>query len=246
MRVDLGTDAVNGRALADLLRERLQGSGQVGVATVSVGELHRTLIPYPTCREELGFATKAEYDLALLCLLEEAEVVEITETALADAVREELESPEPGLAFLEDFAASSLEIRFPPKSEDDGEGASAPPRPVDAPPPEERGNRIDATSGEWLAALEEPAEASAAMGPDPDGRAEEASADDARAAAATETAPRCRGCDGELPLREGVRYCPHCGADQQVVRCGRCGEPLETDWKYCPRCGGAANGSGEG
>lgn len=260
-------DALDGRSLAELLRERLEGTGPGGVTTVSVAELHRALIPYPSCREALGFATKAEYDLALLRLLEDAEVVEIAEAALAEAVREELESPEPGLAFLKDFAASPLEIRLAPKregdredageddreddreevGEGDGEDASGP-RPPDAETAEEGRAGLDASSSAWLAALEEPAAAPPGRdaGTEPDRPLEDAPADEARVDAATEPAARCRSCDGELPLREGVRYCPHCGADQEVVRCGRCGEVLETDWKYCPRCGGAVDGSREG
>lgn len=47
----------------------------------------------------------------------------------------------------------------------------------------------------------------------------------------------CRSCGHELPDREGVRFCPHCGADQRTPRCSRCQEPQERGWRYCPFCG---------
>lgn len=258
-----GAGAVRGRDLAALLVRRLRESGQEEEASISVAELHRTLIPYAACRDEVGFATKAEYDLALLHLLRDAEVVRITEPRLTEAVKKELKSPEPGLAFLKDFAASPLEIRMPggedrpPGREDrppagqeraDGDGAG---RTAPEPDPEER----VPSAGEWLASLEQPAEgASRGDAPgdadaSPERRQPEAAPPEAAPPepdAATEPAippARCRECDAELPRRPGVRYCPHCGADQTVRRCRGCGERLESGWKYCPRCGAAVEGS---
>ena len=61
----------------------------------------------------------------------------------------------------------------------------------------------------------------------------------ASAETGTESTPECWDCDIPLPLREGVRYCPRCGADQEVPRCPDCGELVEADWSYCSRCGRA-------
>jgi predicted RNA-binding Zn-ribbon protein involved in translation (DUF1610 family) len=47
----------------------------------------------------------------------------------------------------------------------------------------------------------------------------------------------CWACTKALPTRDGVRFCPHCGADQEVPRCSACGDRLEPDWTFCPRCG---------
>jgi len=55
-------------------------------------------------------------------------------------------------------------------------------------------------------------------------------------------APRgvaCCSCVAPLPIREGVRFCPHCGVDQQAARCTSCGDRLEPGWFFCPRCGRA-------
>lgn len=44
----------------------------------------------------------------------------------------------------------------------------------------------------------------------------------------------CPECEGEI--REGQRFCPHCGSELLAV-CPDCGAPKEKDWKFCPECG---------
>jgi hypothetical protein len=39
-----------------------------------------------------------------------------------------------------------------------------------------------------------------------------------------------------------VRFCPHCGQDLSVLRCGACSAELEPGWKFCVACGRAASG----
>ena len=96
--------------LFNLLRERMAGDDLGFDESVTIAELHKRLLPYHACREIFQFATKAEYDLELLRLLADRDRVEVSETALADAVLEESRQVEPGLGFLQRFAAS--EIRF--------------------------------------------------------------------------------------------------------------------------------------
>ena len=55
--------------LADLLARRLVEEGHSLDGPIAMAELQQRLIPYRLCRAELRFATKAEYDLALLHLL---------------------------------------------------------------------------------------------------------------------------------------------------------------------------------
>lgn len=218
--------------LARFLARRLREAGEEAEAPVSVAELHRVLLPYPACRDALGFATKAEYDLAVLHLLRRGETVRVREEALAEAVEKELGSPEPGLAFLRNFAASPLELRVDPEGEGrstgsvaeaDGDGGpeAGPEAEGDAggeAGPEEPAGERAPSAGEWLEDLD------AAVG---DGRAR-----------------ACATCGEELPPRPGVRYCPHCGADLSVRLCGECGERLEEAWRFCPRCGTAGGGGG--
>ncbi len=39
----------------------------------------------------------------------------------------------------------------------------------------------------------------------------------------------CAFCDSTLPRGRTVRFCPFCGADQSMLPCGSCGEPMEGD-----------------
>lgn len=96
--------------LFTLLRRRMADE-QVGADDpVAVAELHKRLLPYHMCRDRLGYATKAEYDVALLRLLADDRRVAVSEPALREAVRAEIRHPEPGLAFLHRFAASEVRV----------------------------------------------------------------------------------------------------------------------------------------
>ena len=100
--------------LYNLLCERMVGN-EVGLdESVTIAELHKRLLPYHACRDEFQFATKAEYDLELLQLLGDNERVEVSEPGLADAVLSESREVEPGLGFLQRFAASEIRLKQPP------------------------------------------------------------------------------------------------------------------------------------
>ena len=64
-----------------LLAERMQEEGMSPNVPVSVAELHRSLLPYPMCRDRLGYASKAEYDVDLLELLSDTRSVDVPEAA---------------------------------------------------------------------------------------------------------------------------------------------------------------------
>ena len=97
-----------------LLVQRLTEEGMPIEIPISVAELHRRLLPYPLCRDRLRFASKAEYDLGFLNLLVDDLSLHVPELALLEAVRQELGSPEPGLALLQRFAASEVRMRSLP------------------------------------------------------------------------------------------------------------------------------------
>lgn len=59
----------------------------------------------------------------------------------------------------------------------------------------------------------------------------------APAGPAADASGTCRWCEGALPDRPGLRFCPHCGRDVTVVPCPSCDEPLEPDWRFCIKCG---------
>jgi len=49
--------------------------------------------------------------------------------------------------------------------------------------------------------------------------------------------PGCKYCGQPLPQGREVRFCPHCGQDLSVNRCGACSAELEPGWKFCVACG---------
>jgi hypothetical protein len=213
-------------ALAALLARRLRESPETDGGTVTVAELRRTLLPYPRCRRELGLASKAEYDVALLRLLADEAYLRPHEDGLREAVQRELASPEPGLGILDDWAATTLRpsqtLGRPRGGEETSPDAgSAAAASLDESSPEDRpgeggrgGSPTRASGREGTPAPER----GVTGGADP-------------------SSGGCRSCGHELPDREGVRFCPHCGTDQRTPRCSRCQEPQERGWRYCPFCG---------
>lgn len=205
--------------LAGLLARRLREEGVPPDGSVSVAELRRQLLPYPYCRERLELASKAEYDLAMLELLAAPELLTLDDSELGDAVEREADEPEPGLGFLEGYAAAqvrpgpALAERVAGGAEgDEDELRLDGGRPADiGPVGRDRPVRL-VDEGE-----EEDEEESVGGG-------------------------NCRACGGDLPPRDDLRFCPWCGADQEAPTCGGCGAELDETWTYCPECGEPADG----
>lgn len=226
-----------------LLASRLVEEGMPSGVPISVAELHRRLLPYPLCRDRLGFASKAEYDQVLLRLFVDGESLDVPETALVAAVQEELRSPEPGLALLQRFAASEVVLLgVGAASRGAGEGDSAEethPEPVETGPPlaeleTGRGRR------DYIKGLDDPMLVPQDESADALGRAAARGEPAPRRAGSSveaKGADRCRSCREPLPDRSGLRYCPRCGADQESWPCPSCGEEVERGWSYCALCG---------
>jgi len=193
--------------LYSLLRRRMAAERVGPDDPVAVAELHKRLLPYHTCRDSLGYATKAEYDVALLRLLADDARVAVAEPALREAVRAEIRQPEPGLAFLHRFAASEIRLKDAPHPQPPG--ADAEPTPPSAEREDDGASALRA-AGAFTPTAESPA---------------------------TDATARCRECAEPLPAVEGVRYCPSCGADQVVPICGACGTEVAKGWRYCAFCG---------
>lgn len=127
-----------------LVRRRMADERVEPGDPVAVAELHRRLVPYHACRDRLGFATKAEYDAALLRFLADEGRVQVAEPALREAVQAEIRQPEPGLAFLHRYAASEIRLRadsaeavvspVAPTEVEAGPVEAAPGAPVEPPP----------------------------------------------------------------------------------------------------------------
>lgn len=171
---------------------------------LAVAELHKRLLPYHTCRDSLGYATKAEYDVALLRLLADESRVAVTEPALREAVRAEIRQPEPGLAFLHRFAASEIRLKeAPPRREPGGTDGAA---------EEDEGASALRAAGAFT-----PESATSAAGAGDAGRCRECAAslpavEGVRycpSCGADQVAPTCAACGVEIEA--GWRYCAFCG-----------------------------------
>jgi predicted RNA-binding Zn-ribbon protein involved in translation (DUF1610 family) len=202
---------VSAVALGRFLARRMAAAGVDPNGTLTVEDVRARFVPYRSCRGELDLATKAEYDLALLAMLNEPELVEVLDAGLREAVGRELTSPEPGLAVLDGFAACVV-----------GLGPAL-------------GGRRRQRAARRPNGTQRPAAAAAAEAEAEAGMESEAPGSEG----ATEAAA-CRACGAELPRNREARFCPYCGADQETPRCTACGEELEAEWRYCPACGRAA------
>lgn len=180
-----------------LLRRRMADERLGPGDTVGVAELHKRLLPYHTCRDSLGYATKAEYDVALLRLLADEGRVAVSEPALREAVRAEIRQPEPGLAFLHRFAASEIRVKAAPEPADAGTAAAAN-EPAEAP---------DAAPGAATAAAADCRRCATPLPPVEGVRF-------CPACGADQLAPTCAGCGAEIV--EGWRYCAFCGKLQDA------------------------------
>ena len=210
-------------ALRALLERRLAQEDLPSNAPIAVAELHKRLVPYALCREALGLATKAEYDVALLRLLDDA-AVRIEERALREAVRRELGSPEPGLAILQRFSASEVSLAHPIPGGPAKPEPSAPTGPAPSSYETERRDQDRVPGLDDLELLPERAGPEPLRSEDPLGH------------------PSCVACGEDLPSREGLRFCPTCGADQSRRPCPACGQEVEKDWRFCAMCGASQQG----
>lgn len=220
-----------------LLTQRLSEEGMPPEIPISVAELHRRLLPYPLCRDRLGFASKGEYDVGFLQLLVDDNSLHVHEAALRDAVRDELGSPEPGLALLQRFAASEVRLRRLGSSSleliEEPSGVETGPPISELETGRSRGDHIPGLDDPLLLPQDESADA---LGRLP-GDSLSAARDEVEVASATGAGQPCRSCQAPLPERAGARFCPHCGADQERWPCPACGEEVERGWSYCALCG---------
>lgn len=227
------------RELARLVARGLERTGQGPRAQVTVAELYQRLVPYEDVRPELGVATKAEYDLALLHLLGDEEWTEMEELALRQAVSDELGAPEPDIAFLEEFAASPLRMKL---SElwDEVEPAE---EPVAEPEVEAAADGGSGEDGGSVRQEDEDGDEEDEEEPESSGDTELDESDEGAAEAEGEpVAGDCWKCEETLPEREDLQYCPWCGADQTVRECPSCEALVQLDWRFCPACGTEAPG----
>ncbi len=77
---------------------------------VEVSELYQTLIPYRHNRTELEIETNQDYEAALCQLLSGERGYATGDSAMQDAMRKELASPNPHTAVFRDYAAARVTL----------------------------------------------------------------------------------------------------------------------------------------
>jgi hypothetical protein len=213
-----------GNPLAALLASRLAEQGREPGAPVTVAALCKTLLPYRACRDALGVASKGEYDVALLRFMHGGDVLSLDQE-LTKAVEGELANPEPGLAFLKNFAAAKVAVDIGPDSLEREQVD------LDRESPDDLDDLLGVTSTKGNDESEE-------VPDEPIAEAEQT-----MSRTTSEDAVRCPQCNEEFPQDREVLFCPFCGHDQSVLLCAQCGEELSVRWRFCPRCGTAAERS---
>lgn len=249
------------RRLVEAARER----GDNGLPELTVGNVYQQLVPYRAVRSELGVFELAEYENALLRLLAgEGDYLRIADEGARAELAAELDSPNPILGIYRDYASLPVELLRPV---DHARPVQAPdPDQFTAVDRFETGfddvrdvadyvaeePTTDMGDAEWDMEDEQrgqdegvapeplpelpytpprplPADATRVARPAPPHTP-------ARTRLAT-GATNCVACGLSLPDVEGLRFCPHCGADQTAVPCERCGAPIRDEWNFCIRCG---------
>lgn len=217
----------------------------------TVAEIYQRLIPYRTHRDRLGVEMNGDYEDALLRLLAgEGEFLLLESEAARNRIRQEIAQSNPNTGIYREFAAVGVRLnpgRVPaPTGFPTAEKADTRPIQtslealgVEEPAPSRRqgsssqsGKRIDdpADSGGEAPVTGKGEGARMAGGiPAPESAAESRNQGSGGSA--------CPDCGGDLPVRDSLRFCPHCGTNVLLAPCTSCGEVLERSWKFCLSCG---------
>jgi hypothetical protein len=214
----------------------------------TVQELYETLIPYRHHRRELGIETNQDYEIAVTRLLSGERDYLMTDPAMRDKLKAEIESPHMDPGAFREFATSKVSlapealrrIRALTASGDAEASAPATAAPGSKPIASEREQGSTPTINATFPVASPPSATapSAAAAPIPP-REASASAPAALTSMmnAAPVPEGCRFCGGTLPEGRTVIYCPHCGNNLSISRCPACGSELEKGWKFCATCG---------
>ncbi|MGD2134636.1 MAG: zinc ribbon domain-containing protein [Gemmatimonadales bacterium] len=219
--------------LAEATPSRLRSSFEVA-------ELYQRILPYRRYKLALQLDSIEDYEMAILRLLAgERGYATVHPADVQDVLRAEIQTVNPSPAAFREYAAATVTLdrvsvgRFLDEETDYAPpGMRSTPSTADEPAP----------TPEPPTVPERPTETPA------DHPASDVPATTAEPPPAPVTQPglvfeavsasrRCPHCRGELPSDRRAVYCPHCGHQLDTRTCGRCGEPIERDWKFCLACG---------
>jgi hypothetical protein len=208
---------------------------------LSVSEL-LAFVPYKDVRTEIGAATNDDYGHAVTRLLSGDRGYVFADDLMQDDLKAELTSKNPDLQAYRSYLNTKVNLaQERVRAVLDGLGP-APARPAApaapraaAPAPAAPAPAAGGESAHTTAARERLNISRERAVPNP--IAPRSAGVDVRAAR-----PGCKYCGQQLPSGRDVRFCPHCGQDLSVLRCGACSAELEPGWKFCVACGRAASG----
>lgn len=198
-----------------------------------VSALHQHLIPYRLNRRELGIDTAEEYELTVMRLLSGTRGLLNGDPDMQQALRAELESPNPDLSLFRAWGTASISIPATALRALDGQSPAAV-RLHDPAAPARQAEMAGRATQELPTSGAAPAVATVATPPAPMAVAV--------APAPVAAAPRvlgtgCRYCGSELPDGRDAHFCPHCGQNLSVKQCPACSTELEVEWQFCITCG---------
>jgi len=217
----------------------------------TVQELYETLIPYRHHRRELGIETNQDYEIAMTRLLSGERDYLLTDQAMRDKLRSEVESRNMDPGAFREFASSKVSLApeglrriraLTAQGVDPGSTVSGTPTSVTPVPDARDDSAGGGGGGNGTPATDKPVQTPGitatfpVSAPPPSEVSKTAPA----ALSSLMNAPvpeGCRFCGGTLPEGRTVIYCPHCGNNLSISRCPACGSELEKGWKFCATCG---------
>ena len=201
-----------------------------------VSALHSHLIPYRLNRRELGIDSAEEYELTLMRLLAGTRGLLSGDPDMQEALRAELESPNPDLSVFRAWGTASVSIPATAVRALDSQSPAAV-RIQNPALPARQAEMAGRATLELPTSGSAPAVTTFATPP-----AAMKASTPAPAPATVASEPRthgigCRYCAGELPDGRDAHFCPHCGQNLSIKQCPACSTELEVEWQFCITCG---------
>ena len=198
-----------------------------------VGEL-LGFVPYATVRSAVGFGTNDDYAHAISRLLSGERGYLFADELMQDDLRAELASPNPDLAAYRAYGNARITLALEPTRR---ALEAMPPAEVSAVEPAAAGDAAPPPKPARAAPAEPPRPAALRPLSPPAPRPPDPSA----ATPPRPSRPGCRYCGQALPEARDAHFCPSCGQNLRVRRCGACSAELEEGWKFCVSCGRAVD-----
>ena len=217
------------RVFAWLVRAVREQRPEYLAGPFEVGEL-LGFVPYKLVRADVGLATNDDYGHALTRLLAGERGFIFVDELMQDDLQHELKSQVPDLQAYRAYLNTRVTLAQERVREVlDALGPAVPRDPVAA-------TNAEAKPAPAQAAPAKTAPSKAAARPI--ARAVPSATTPVSAGVDPRTARAgCKYCGQPLPQGRDARFCPHCGQDLSVNRCGACSAELEPGWKFCVACG---------